>query len=171
MDEIPAGNVCHMYYLCVSESCPLIRRSSHFEVVGVHTPFIKGQCGAQRLPTSMWGQHWGGLAAQDEHLSFKCPVDSPPSGTAHPTWVPEPPWPCCCCDATQAQLILSFYSQESRGDGPWELAMLRHGRELWILFTFKQSSSKANRRVLQHMLALPRTLICNSPKRKFQVWI
>lgn len=145
MDEIPAGNVCHVYYLCVSESCLLIRRSSHSEVVGMHTPFIKGQYGAQRLPTSMWEQHWDGLAAEDKHLSFECPVDGPPSGTPHPTWVPEPLGPCCCCDATQAQLILSSCSQESRGDGPWELAMLRCGRELWILFTFKQSFSKANK--------------------------
>lgn len=42
MDEIPAGNVCHVHYLCVSESCSLVRRSSHSKVVGMHTLFIKG---------------------------------------------------------------------------------------------------------------------------------
>lgn len=103
MGDMPAGNMCHKYYLWVSENSPLIRKNSYPKAVGMRTPFVKGQSGAQTPPTNMWGQHCISLDAQVIStclLSVQWMVT--PSGTPHPSQVhvPEPPWPCCCHDAT-----------------------------------------------------------------------
>ena len=100
---MPAGNMCHEYYLRVSENSPLITKSSYPKVVGMHTPFVKGKSGAQTPPTNMWRQHWVGLGAQ-VISTYLLSVQwmATPSGTLHPTqaWMLEPPWPCCYRDAT-----------------------------------------------------------------------
>lgn len=100
MGDIPAGNMCHEYYLRVSENSPLIRKNSYPEDVAVHTVFVKGQSGAQTPPTNMWGQHWVAQVISTYLFSVQWMVT--PSGTPHPTqaWVPEPPWSCSCLDAT-----------------------------------------------------------------------
>lgn len=140
MDEVPADNVCHMYYLCVSENCSLIRRSSHSEVVGMHTLFITGSMELRdsqkacrdntemawlpRISTYLLSVQWMVLH-QGLHVPPKCLSLPGPAAVVMPH-----------TDTTNLVILLP--------------------RE---------------QRVPQHMLILARTLICNSPKGKFQVCI
>lgn len=156
MGDIPMGNMCHKYYLRVSEHSPLIRKINYPEAVAMHTPFVKGRFGL-RHPQQTWGQHWVDLGAQvisTYLLSVQWMVT--PSGTAHATqaWVPEPPWPCCCCDATHrnkkpCHCIHKIVMWMDRGNLP----LLTAGGDLWFLSPCKQSFSKADSE-----------LTCNSPK-------
>lgn len=161
MGDISAGNMCHEYYLHVSENSPLIRKSSYPKVVGMHTPFFKGQSGAQTPPTNVRTTlSWSGCPS-DKHLSFVCPVDGysirhPTSHAGLSAWASLALLLSWC--HTQAQGILSSCSQGSDVDGPWELAMLTAGGDLWFLSPRKQSFSKADRKFPQHMFILARTL-------------